>query len=248
MGQTEAEWLESLFSREEKMNICEEIGALEVQKEIYRDWREKESRIKQQNELISQYKDDSRPIVYVEGGSDKKILEVAWEKIKEGITVPFIIHACEGAQSVQALLKNKGLLAHGRTMIGLWDCDQQGYSEFLGLIRSKKKMKFKKVSLIEVKQSGKPLIVGLILPTPPDRSSYTNLESENSQLQFLSIEHYFSNEVLMASKIISTEIDGRFFLKDKAKKKFAEKVVPNLPSKEFTNFHLVFDEIERLIR
>jgi hypothetical protein len=29
------------------------------------------------------------------------------------------------------------MLAHNRIMIGLWDCDQQGYSEFQGLANGK---------------------------------------------------------------------------------------------------------------
>lgn len=76
-GETQIELFDSLFKEQDKYNLAEEVGALEIQKEIIEEWRSKDSQIKT---LKGQIASLTKPVVFVEGELDeayfKKTLEV----------------------------------------------------------------------------------------------------------------------------------------------------------------------------
>ncbi|MSR78940.1 MAG: hypothetical protein EXS59_02225 [Candidatus Taylorbacteria bacterium] len=69
--------LQTLFEREDRYNLAEEVGALEIQKEVYEDWRLKDEQIEVLNKKIDAI---TKPVVFVEGEFDevyfKKALEI----------------------------------------------------------------------------------------------------------------------------------------------------------------------------
>lgn len=76
-GETIFENLDNLFKKNNKLNLADEIGALEIQKEVYEEWKKKDNEIKKLNEKIDAI---TKPIIFVEGHYDEdyfnKTLEV----------------------------------------------------------------------------------------------------------------------------------------------------------------------------
>ncbi len=77
LGETKFENFQSLFKNECKIGLADEIGALEIQKELIEEWRIKEQQIEKLYKEITLLK---KPVIFVEGGFDefylKKTLEV----------------------------------------------------------------------------------------------------------------------------------------------------------------------------
>lgn len=76
-GATQVELLKNLFKEQEKYNLAEEIGALEIQKEAYKDWKSKDAQIEN---LSKKLRLITKPVIFVEGDMDefyfKKTLEI----------------------------------------------------------------------------------------------------------------------------------------------------------------------------
>lgn len=76
-GETKIRLLKDLFEKQNKFNLAEEIGALEIQKEIIEEWRGKDLQIEKLHKKISSL---TKPVIFVEGSTDvdylKKTLEV----------------------------------------------------------------------------------------------------------------------------------------------------------------------------
>lgn len=76
-GETKIELLENLFKKEEKYNLAEEIGALEIQKEAIEEWRTKDQQIEELHKKVEML---TKPVIFVEGEIDedyfKKALEI----------------------------------------------------------------------------------------------------------------------------------------------------------------------------
>jgi len=71
-GDTRFEEFNDLFKNIHKLNLADEIGALEIQKEIYNEWRAKDEQINDLNNEIVKIK---KPVIFVEGEIDEKYLK-----------------------------------------------------------------------------------------------------------------------------------------------------------------------------
>ena len=136
-----------------------------------------------------------------EGESDKRILEKAWKVLRTSKQCPFNIFSLDGVDNLNnalRLLAQENLKSY--PIITLFDNDEKGFGGFDGL----DKRYFDK----EDNSSGwrlsksKPL-GALLLPVPknPDRSSYVDA---GAKLRFLTIEHYFEDDILKKFKVIET--------------------------------------------
>lgn len=76
MGETNIELLQNLFQRQDKHNLAEEIGALEIQKEIYQEWKSKDVQIV---ELSKKLTTITKPVIFVEGEIDEAYFNKALE-------------------------------------------------------------------------------------------------------------------------------------------------------------------------
>ncbi len=76
-GETLIELLESLFKKQDKLALAEEMGALEIQKEVIEEWRAKNLEIEELQKKVASF---TKPVIFVEGEIDeiyfKKTLEV----------------------------------------------------------------------------------------------------------------------------------------------------------------------------
>ncbi len=241
LGETKIDNLnEKLLINDHKVELADELGALTIQKEIMENWREKKEELGKLSILLKDLKQESKPTIYCEGKDDQKILEIAWNKLYPNEEIPFKVASCDGAGYLTTFIKNNGLLSHNKKSIALWDCDYEGYNQLKGLFTCNG---FRKIDSSKVSRDN--LIFGLVLPTPVNRTAYTNVLCEDPQYQFLSIEHYFSDDLLKKNKIAGEEIEGR--IKIINKKNFVEKIIPHLEPTDFKNFKIIFNELKAIL-
>lgn len=72
LGETKFENFEDLFKNERKIELADEIGALEIQKEVIEAWRLKDKQIDQ---LVNEINSLRKPVIYVEGEIDESYLK-----------------------------------------------------------------------------------------------------------------------------------------------------------------------------
>jgi len=75
-GDTKIELLQSLFEKQDKLNLAEEIGALEIQKQFIKGWRLKNNEINDLKNIVSSL---TKPVIFVEGEIDKKYCDMTLE-------------------------------------------------------------------------------------------------------------------------------------------------------------------------
>ena len=88
---------------------------------------------------------------------------------------------------------------------------------------------------------------GLLLPIPSNRKDFVG--SKITQ-RFLSIEHYFSDQILHSNNLKGDKVahDSQIFtIKSKYKTNFANEKIDNFDPIEFENFKLLFEKINELI-
>jgi hypothetical protein len=71
-GDIEIRRLDDLFSEQSKLEVAEELGALEIQKEVVEEWRKKEQ---ESGKIITQFNKLIKPLILVEGAIDKDYLD-----------------------------------------------------------------------------------------------------------------------------------------------------------------------------
>lgn len=241
LGATQIRHLdENLLAKDEQLRLADELGALEVQKKIYEEWKNSISELESSKNIIQELKDKNKPALLVEGKADKKILETAWEKLYAK-ALPFEISECGGAGPLQNFIKNAAFNPN-ETAIALWDCDSKGYGELKGLFDREN---FKKLTSSKIKHSKKK-IHGFVLPTPPHRKPYTNVDSEDPQFQWLEIEHYFTDKILTDAEVIDSTINSIIRLK-KNRDPLLRKI-HSLDKSEFLEFEKLFQEIESMFK
>lgn len=240
-GQTTIRPLEDLFKEKTRIELAEEMGALEVQKEVYEDWRVKDTLLKSNEEIIRNLKEAKKPVLLVEGDSDREIIRVAWKKLYNQNT-PFAIEKGGSSAYLKNFIKNPALrIANRDKVVALWDCDYRGFGDFQDL---RNKNDFNEILPTEVKHNSSD-IWGLLLPTPRFRNNYTNITSNNAQLQFLEIEHYFDDSILQKYGVIEQTLsNGIHQLKENRDSLLSS--LSSLTKQNFTNFKSLFKNLKRL--
>ena len=102
-GETKIELLQNLFQEQDKRNLAEEIGALEIQKEVIEEWRLKDDLL---GELKEKLRLLTRPVVFVEGELDQVYLKKALDVYDKAAAFPaeikWIGHKDENGQALFA--------------------------------------------------------------------------------------------------------------------------------------------------
>jgi hypothetical protein len=195
--------------------------------------------------------DRSKIIVITEGKTDKRLLEVAWNKLNPDLDCPFKfissgLHYMEqertgGAEAVQRTLELLSNIYDDIKIVGLFDNDREGNEKFSGL----KSMIFETFNddLFYRKHKTKS-IFGVKLPVPDNR---THFVTPNKMTQrYLVIEHLFSDDILTQYGMIGDYILGSSVFEIGGDKTFFCNEVETLSSDEFYNFNLLFDNIASL--
>ena len=209
----------------------------------------------------------AKPVVYVEGKTDEAILNTAWQKLYGLEPMPFEVKDCDllledseggagGVGTLNTLIK--GVRADSPYVaIGILDRDKEGIKAY----KSLPKNFFKKDDETDAKISKAGKSAAFFLPVPPGKEKYAEYHN-------FCIEFYFSESALSQKtsdgkglelsyrkgKISIGEITEEIAIeKNEARKvggnktAFAQKVVPELESDEFEAFHILFDQIEKVL-
>jgi CheY-like chemotaxis protein len=226
--------------------------------------------------LQTELSKSTKPVVYVEGKTDKTILYAAWKKLYQEKEMPYIIKDCDplpqdsprsaGGVGTLGSLISTIRADSANIVIGMFDRDKEGIAKFDRLPKY-----FKKVSEINLHSSIDAKVVehnkaaAFLLPVPPGKEKYAEY------LNFY-IEFYFE-EVVLSKKTkegwglefrypeIETRIKrhGEPVIKIEkstipetreiidGKKIFSEKIVPGLKASKFEPFRIIFEQIEKLL-
>jgi hypothetical protein len=254
--------------------LREDIGLYRIQEELHQEYirqrKELESVQTEVQRLKTELEQTTKPVVYVEGKWDEKILKIAWKKLNKG-QMSFKIKGCDPLPS-----NNKGGAGGAGTLnkllstiqadnlhyvIGIFDRDTEGIKEF------DKLPNFNQLASIDgVKKCKNNKVAAFLLPIPESKEKYADYDN-------LVIEFYFSENALSkrtkngyslkfrfpeletkakshAAPVIKREVTNQLELREiiNGKKVFAEKIVPTLGQDEFENFNLIFDKIEEILK
>lgn len=189
---------------------------------------------------------NKKPILCVEGASDKSILETAWEKLYGDLDMPFVIVDVFDCYFIVNMFKRGDIFNnHNETIfLGLLDFDA-AYKD----AKEKLPKIYNRVTDNEPEQAifihKKSHGAVMTLPVPKERDAYAATNISNS---YLSIELLFSDE-LIKEFCTDLPIQGNASLLkfcDKHKSKFS-KLVENFPKEAFVNFEPLFKSASFLI-
>lgn len=250
-GRTKLKNLNDIFEKQNRIDLLEELGVLIAQKEFIQEYRAVITEKEQLKNRIAKY---LKPIIIVEGKTDKWIIEKAWKKINPENSQPFDIYPSgryvdeeesEGnAEQVRTAIELiSPLVKTSQIIIGLFDNDREGNEQFKGL----NKKIFENYSLNRISRKHKTKkITGLLLPVPENR---TNFVGSKITQRFMEIEHYFSDQVLQAIDVKGDKVapDSQIFtINSKKKTDFAKNKIDNLDENEFNAFNILFNIIDEI--
>lgn len=189
----------ALEASEQGELLRKELGILEIQEEVHREYAKKLSELDDLHFQIKGLQDDlvkfGKPLLLVEGKYDKIIIETVWAKLFVDIDPPFTVRVADpaantpggGAAGAQYVAKTIEVFhpEEGRKAIGLFDRDDEGIKCFFGL--SKNFKDYQGNQDIKIHKNG--LSFAVLLPAPDYRHEY--VFAKNLALEFL-----FPDEVL----------------------------------------------------
>lgn len=208
--------------------------------------------LKNYGNIISQLSNvsNSKPIIITEGKTDKKILEIAWNKLYD-IELPYLIipsgkeeneeKRTGSADTVKRTLESI-LNITDNIIIGLFDNDREGAEQFNGL--DKKifepfdQNKYFRKHLTKEKYA-------FILPEPNFRQEFVT--KEDLTQRYFVIEHYFSNEILELNHMKGNSILNSTVFKIQGDKDEFTNKIRDLDKSEFSAFKVLFEEIKKVI-
>lgn len=246
----------NLFGDSDAQKINEELGVLELQESLaneYKEWQEnKDKWLLGFDRLKKQIDDDNDiPILFVEGKTDKSILESAWKKLNPGTIMPFkIIEAYDRHLLVNTFARGDIFRNYpSRAFMGMLDFDD-AYENWKNLKAGKKSnSQYSEVETDEMKgltiKHDREKGYVFLLPIPAFRKTYASIKYGKS---YLTIELLF-NDSLLSSYVEEILMPGGGKLKkikDEKKGKFADDV-SGFNKKEFDNFKPIFDLINQYI-
>lgn len=190
---------------------------------------------------------DRKFVLITEGKTDAQIIEHAFMILTDCNPYWEItpIHESQGgARELAKCLENGAKLSEGKKIIGIFDNDDAGISEFKGGLKDSKFEYYN--GSTRIKKNKEANIFGLKLPIPPFREKYFQTDQK---FNFFSIEHYFDDDLLNDNNmLLETPMPEIFKISDKGTKKADfSKTVRALDSKKiFKNFVYLFMEIDSI--
>ncbi|UCJ18447.1 ATP-binding protein [Pseudomonas sp. MM211] len=182
------------FKHKEKLK--EELGILEIQKEVHEFYSSELEKLNNLNtrirELETEANERNSPLIVTEGRTDKEIIDEAFKKT-EGTDISFLIRACDnsggsgdnGGAGTLARLIESIHPEDNRLVIAIFDNDDEGQSEFKKLSKNFSTAHWNE----EVKQHKNRLAWAVLLPEPEFRKGFVKAKN-------LCIEYLFDDEIL----------------------------------------------------
>ncbi len=202
------------------------------------------------SEVLQQFATAGKPVVIVEGPSDKLHLLTAWKKLFPSNELPWSFEVSGGvgvdvkdggADQLRTMLR--GAAFHAQSpILGLFDFDKEGWPQFNSLRTTKG---FEVVSDTHLKHKQRP-VQSCLLPVPASREEFVDLDGKHFHL---AIEHYYSDEMLRNAGLINQLPGGSrvFDIKSNGDKIGFAKSVEAFDPCEFENFRLLFDRLHALL-
>lgn len=189
-----------------------------------------------------------KPILCVEGKTDKTILETAWSKLFDVQPMPFYIHDVFDCYFLTNMFLRGDIFANypDRKFLGLLDFDA-------AFLTAKEKSKNKNWKVIKYENPHQVIFdvpdkegALVTLPVPEFRKDYAGYDIANS---YLSIELLFADGLIEEFCEFQTVAGGARLLrfKDKKKEAFAQKVA-SFDAIAFQSFRPLFDRLSELAR
>jgi ABC-type dipeptide/oligopeptide/nickel transport system ATPase subunit len=184
----------------------------------------------------------NKPVTLItEGKTDVEIIEHAYSVLTDGKIPYFKIKPANGVEEVYDILrKAMPILEDNQILIGLFDSDNAGRNKFKGL-------QFDAVIGDKgLKKKRDHNIYALKLPFPNFRNKYSEQLNEN---QYLAIEHYFTDDILIEQKMAKESgVPGIFKINDEksAKLRFSKFIKNKKEPSDFKSFAVLFEAIDRI--
>lgn len=190
---------------------------------------------------------DPRPVLFVEGKTDKEILNVAWQKIYGETELPFHIQDAFDCYFINNMFARGDIFNNypDQKFLALLDFDDA----FKKAKETSKRKKWKRKEFAEPHQVTFTLPnengVMLTLPVPSFRATYAGLNISNS---YLSIELLFSDEIVAEFCKEEAVAGGALIkkFKDAKKTQFSQKA-SDFPEEEFDQFKPLFERLIELL-
>ncbi len=260
-----------------KEKLKEELGILDIQKEVHEYYSSELTKLKKASDRVSELEveinEQHKPLVVTEGKTDKKILDIAAEKL--GVNIPdILIRACDnsggdgsnGGTGTLARLIESIHPEDERVVIAIFDNDEEGQKEFNTLSKNFKKADWNN----EIKMHKNGFAWAMLLPEPEFREGYVS--AKNLSIEYLFVDDVLEQEFQNGRKLelkdplahlifaghrqndIPDEV--REFISQKAKPykkvgagkdEFSEEIIPNLNIEDFDSFRNIFDSINQIL-
>jgi hypothetical protein len=189
--------------------------------------------------------EDQKPILIVEGNSDRIILENAWKKLRD-IDMPFQIINGYGRCHIAVILKDQENFKKTptRLFIALFDFDE-AYNDWYGL--NNFEILFNDESKGLTKKSKAYRTYACLIPVPLERKALAATEFGTSSC--LRIELLFSDEILKKHDNlveVGTPGGGKIIRFKGDKMRFAE-LTASLTKEDFSNFEKIFSLLDKIL-
>jgi len=199
-----------------------------------------------EDQILAQIISQPKPALLVEGISDSQLLQIAWEKLNPGLSLPFEIIPCGiepdpetrsgGAETLRRCLEFLAIPSD-RTLIALFDNDQKGYEQFSGV----NKKAFDLGHDVFHKKHKTKAAHAILLPVPAGRELFVT--QGNSKHRYLEIEHYFSDEILQKHGMMGTGILGTTVFEIVGDKVAFANTASSFEAQDFAAFASLFNRI-----
>lgn len=207
-----------------------------------------------QGAVLQQINAGTLPALLVEGKTDASLITTAWEKLNPGVAMPFEAIPCgvepdpekrEGGADMLRRCTEFLSIVSDRKITTLFDNDSAGCNNFNSLSG---KAGFSIASDSSHKKHATKPIQAILLPAPINRIDFAS--SPKAVHRYLSIEHYFSDGILMANGLKGAPIfPGTAVFEIDAsgavKVAFAG-AAKDLDPIEFEHFKILFDRLQAL--
>ncbi len=202
-------------------------------------------------ELEALKKLGNAPIVFVEGKTDKKILEKAWELLFPNKNNPYIIKEKNNAQRVSYALENAEIFGK-KLVFGLFDFDREGYQKWNGLESHSYTESLNTAEKCLTRKKRRANFFALLLPLPNNVKIKEQVINPTTGSHFgdkskLEIEHLFYGVAGLESHFEEKSTPGRgseICLKGKTDQLIDAAV--KIGSVAFENFKPIFKTLEDL--
>ena len=256
-GQTSIVALKDFLEKVDKIELSEEMGVLEIQKEVIELYRTKTTEL---NSIKEKLKNITKPLIFCEGETDKKFIELAYSMLRPTISeCPFEIFEVDsnpknngtsigaGAGKLNDFLINHASKIHNsRKIIGIFDYDKTGFNEFRGITKSIFKIKEETDHIKMAIHHKNQDIIAFLLPVPTHRNTFT--DKNNAEYCKFSIELYLEDDIVLETyREYPSRNDKSIFSFKGNKNNFFEQVRKKKEDINFAHFELLLQKIESLI-